>query len=337
MRALFGEALVDEIALYGDAKDCLMDREGELTEQYLEWLTKNRGLELATMALYVWLKEFRYREFCQTIAELDAKADENPSTAKLVIIPGMFYREFPELGGDGRLIQQIARRCGIEASIAPIASTGPLNENAQIISKIIQEHAGQKIWLVSISKGSAETGLALAGLVEIQRQCVQGWISICGIFNGSPVADIRLNRPFTRLVLKSYMKWMGADFRGIDDLRTTHAHWNKNLVNHGIETIHVQPVPLAGYVHPDLVKRYRQLAAKGPNDGTIYLNDLISRPGHVYPVWGVDHFFHDRTVVPLIYKLCHYLKNQSAGRNCRNESTENHNKPGGVACTVRAV
>jgi hypothetical protein len=328
MRALFGEALVDEIALYGDAKNRLMDRHGELTEQYLEWLTKNCGLKLATMVLYVWLKEFSHREFCQTISALGAEPDENPSTAKLIIVPGMFYQEFPELGGDGRLMQQIAQRCGIEASIAPIASTGPLEDNAQILSKIIQEHAGQKIWLASISKGSAEAGLALAGLAEKQRQCIRGWISICGIFNGSPVADIRLKRPFARLVLKTYMKWIGADFRGIDDMRTGHAGWNKNLVDHGIETIHIQP---------DLVKRYRQLAANGPNDGTIYLNDLITRPGHVYPVWGVDHFFHDRTVVPLIYKLCHYLKNQTSGRNCRNEVTEKNDKSGSAACTVRAV
>ncbi|MGD8568199.1 MAG: hypothetical protein PVJ39_08940 [Gammaproteobacteria bacterium] len=337
MRALFGEALVDEIALYGDAKDFLMDRHGKLTEQCLEWLTKTRGLELATMTLYVWLKEFRHREFCDTVSALDARPDENPSTVKLVIVPGMFYREFPELGGDGRLMQQIARRCGIEASIAPIASTGALEDNAQILSNIVREHAGQKIWLASVSKGSAEAGLALAGLSEKQRQCIRGWISICGIFKGSPVADIRLKRPFGRLVLKTYMKWIGADFRGIDDMRTGYPSWNKNLVDHGIETIHVQPVPLAGHVHPDLVKRYRQLAANGPNDGTIYLNDLITRSGHVYPVWGADHFFHDSAVVPLIYKLCHYLKNQSAGRNCRNESTENDNKPGAAACTVRAV
>ena len=322
MKPLFAEGMVDEVALYNDARQLLLQMRGRLSPEDLNRLTKEQGVNLSTMVLYTWLKDFRHKTFYRKISEMVVEADERPSDTRLLIIPGMFYREHPELGGNGKLIEQIAIRCGIECCIVPVESTGSLLENANIITQYIRQYANHRIWLASVSKGSAEIGLSLNSLEDKYRDNVKGWISLCGIFKGSPVADIRLNNPLTRTFLRTYLKCIGADYRGIDDLRTHHPWWKSDLICNTVEMIHVQPVPLAGYVHPGLAKRYQQLAVTGPNDGTVFLHDLITRSGHIYPVWGVDHFFRDRTVVPLIYKLCRYIKEQSPQRSNKNEKIE---------------
>jgi hypothetical protein len=54
--------------------------------------------------------------------------------------------------------------------------------------------------------------------------------------------------------------------------------------------------PLAQHLTNALARRcYRRVRHLGPNDGAgILLGDVCRLPGHVYPVWGADHYLRPR-------------------------------------------
>ena len=321
-KQLFAEGMVDEILLYEQAQAVLADLQYQLTTSILQELFKKQGIHLATMVLNMWLKEYKHKAFYQELAGMPVTPDLTPVPVKLLIVPGMFYKEYPELGGNGHFIRDIARRCGFDADIVETRSIGSIEGNIKQVQQAIIENSDQPLWLVSMSKGSAEVALALMELTEKQYAAVQGWVSLCGVLKGSPVADKRLRSPLRRTLFKGYAALTGLDYRGFDDLRSLHPWWSRLSLPENIEMVHLQPVPLPGYVHASLIKRYLELSLYGPNDGTLYLEDLIDYPGHVYPLWGVDHLFRDRDVIPLIYKLCHYIKNYHSKREHENEENK---------------
>src|SRR5207253_111089 len=97
--------------------------------------------------------------------------------APVVIIPGAFYREFPQSGADGRLVRAEAERLGFATDFVPLISLGSLRRNASILRDWLARDGRQNLILVSLSKGGAEVKLALAeaGADEIFRN-VAFWI-----------------------------------------------------------------------------------------------------------------------------------------------------------------
>ena len=328
MNPLFGSGFVDEIRLKEECTELLDTLQGVLTPQKLLQISQEYGIDKATVLLYEWLVQYRHREFNRHLSNLPTSIDDAPSDSKILIVPGMFHKEYPEMGGDGCIIQSIVQRFGFDAEIVPTHSTGDLQTNAGILQAAIKRQQGRPLWLISISKGSADSGLCLNQLQTHDKKSLRGWISLCGIFKGSPMADIRLNNPVNRLILKSYLKLKGANANAIEEMRCSNPLWQRNLDDCAIDLIHVQPIPIAAYVHAKLIKRYRQLSSLGPNDGTILLSDLIYRRGDIYPLWGVDHFFRDRAVVPLIYKLCRLIKSRDKQRKNNDEHIENTRRSG---------
>src|SRR5262249_34683079 len=76
--------------------------------------------------------------------------------------------------------------------------------------------------IISHSKGGPDT---LAALLKLSQQGkldrVAGWISIQGVFYGSPDADAVVNSRFKKTYAFCAVKCMGADFDSIRDLTTT--------------------------------------------------------------------------------------------------------------------
>jgi len=321
MTLLFGNDFIDDILLKKSTGKLLESVHGKLSKEFLHHVCKQFGIDTATVMLYQWITEYKHRDFCNYLANLRCEVVQPDSDVGMLIIPGMFYKEFPEMGGNGNIIKSIAEQFGFEAEIVPTQSTGDLLANAMTILDHIKSSERKPQWLVSISKGSAEVGICLNLLDTHLRKNIRGWISLCGIFNGSPMADIRLKNPLAKIVLRSYLKWKGANYQAIEEMRPSHLLWKQDLLAFDGPTIHIQPIPVASYVHARLIKRYRQLAEFGPNDGTIMLDDIIDRRGQIYPLWGVDHFFRDRDVIPLIYKLCQHIKSHEKQRTSTDEYT----------------
>ncbi|MBT8098394.1 MAG: hypothetical protein KJO82_01520, partial [Gammaproteobacteria bacterium] len=74
----------------------------------------------------------------------------------LIIVPGMFYREYPEIGADGELIAGIATKFGLNVLNAPTSSLGSIRENLEILHNFLTREVRRDFWLVSMSRGSAE-------------------------------------------------------------------------------------------------------------------------------------------------------------------------------------
>jgi len=323
---LFGNGFIDEVLLKEQCDNLLKDINGRLTPEVLSRILDEDGIDKATLLIYQWLREYQHRDFITMIDGFPSIAKKCQSSSKLLIMPGMFHKEYPELGGDGKIIQSITQRFGFDSEIVASKSTGDLEENADILRQSIRQSQNRALWLISISKGSAETGLCLKQLQQEDKNRIRGWISLCGIVNGSPIADVRLRYP-GKLIIKLYTWLLSANYRALEQMRTSNPVWQQNLSDFDGDLVHVQPMPVASYVHAKLIKRYRQIAHLGPNDGTILLDDLLKRRGHIYPLWGVDHFFRDPAVVPLIYKLCHYIHMRD---NKRNQPYEYHQDLHGV-------
>jgi len=320
MKPLFGSGFIDEIHLMRLTDDMLMAVDGNLSKEYLLQISTQYGIDTATVLLYNWIVNYKHRAFCRHIENLSTDIDAEPNASKVLIVPGMFYKEYPDMGGDGIIIKSIAEKFSFEVEIVPTLSTGDVSENANIITRHIQNAGNASLWIISISKGSADTGRCLQHLDKNGLSNIHGWISLCGIFNGSPMADIRLKNPLSKFLLKSYLALHGANYRSIEEMRPDNPLWSKKLDSFDGHFIHIHPMPVAAYVHAKLIKRYRQLASLGPNDGTVLLDDLIERRGHIYPLWGVDHFFRDRAVIPLIYKLCRHIKSLDKQRKSNDEN-----------------
>jgi len=234
-----------------------------------------------------------------------------PST-KVIIVPGALYVERPDVGGDGRLVREIAASFGLSSDIVPLHSTGGAIENAHLLQSWLGSHSHEKIILVSLSKGGAEVKLAFSApeAAALFRPVV-AWINVGGTLNGSPIANWIASSPFRSWLVRLQYRCRRRDFRFITDL----CHGKDCPLGSAfqpppnLKMISVVGFPLRRHL-TTLFSRFchRTLARWGPNDGTILLSDLLDWPEDIYPVWGADHYFRPESMARnLITALFHYL------------------------------
>ena len=310
-KPLFGSACLDEVDLFERAQSLQPDF-SVLSESKLREQTQAQGVALASVALYQKI----CTEFYGFIEELNQQAAEQFTVrqpVKVLIVPGMFYQQFPEIGADGQFIASILKRCGFEVDTVPTKSLGSIQDNALLIEKRIVEDESQNVWIVSLSRGASEVRLALQNLAgERVLTKIKGWLSLSGILSGAYLVDEILNRPMKKTLYRLYCRLIRADFRGLEELHTQHPFWSQAFPeNSHIEIIHVTPMALLPHLHPKLVERYHLLAAYGPNDGTVNIWSAYDFPGKIYPVWGCDHFLRSSKISALIYKLGRYINSKS--------------------------
>lgn len=295
----------DEVALH-EASQALVAQEGYVHNSQT---TELDNFDTATCALYHTLRQSHHAEFIRAVESMPTARLNGQNKIKFLIIPSLLYHEYPEIGGDGLLAQSIFSRNGFESELIKINSRGSVSENKAIIRETILKQQHRNIWLVSISKGTADLRACLQELSpdELTKN-LKGWVNFSGIFCGSILADIRTNNIFKRSILRLICRLVGANYALTQELATQHPYWQKPLnFLQQVKLIHVVAFPLQSHVQPLLSHRFKKLSQFGPTDGMIKLRDVVDYPGSVYPLWGCDHFARDQRVSNLLYQLCHYI------------------------------
>jgi hypothetical protein len=281
-----------------------LDRQDLPSAAELREIAAREGIDAATSLLYRSVLESPvHGPFIRRIEErrgLQPRPAWN-SQAILVIVPGVFYRENPRSGADGHVLREEAERLGCPTDLIPIASAGTLQQNAAIICDWLARQPRRPVILASLSKGGADLKMALAQPgAEAAFENVIGWISLCGILEGTPMAEWLLSRSPGAVLHRLYCRLRGQSLGFLEDLLYGAGHpldCELRLPAH-IRLVSIVGFPLREHLTRTLARRcHRRLTPLGPNDGGLVLADVCALPGLVYPLWGADHYLQPKSDV----------------------------------------
>jgi len=262
-----------------------------------------------TALLFQYVKRTNI-DFINSVDSFDVSKISINKNIKIIVVPGMFYKEHPDVGAGGEIVCEIGQEFGFQTSIVPTLSKGSVSYNTKLVKEVIQNEKSEYIWLVSFSKGSAEVRLALQDLAnssEIKK--VQGWISISGIPCGTPLATLKQKSFISKAIWGATSKVLRVDTSVSRDLSHDGILASPMKIPSRVKIVHVVGFPIRPHLHPELIKFYERLTPYGPNDGLTLLKDYMSIEGNTYPIWGLDHFLRGGTISSVIYKMCHYINN----------------------------
>ncbi len=264
-----------------------------LTPERMRTLTASEGCDFATALLHRRIVESeRHGLFLRALAE---PRDLAPKIGvRVVIVPGAFHRENPRTGADGRVAREVAEQLGLPVEVIPVSSTGSLAENADVICEWLLARRAGPLILVSVSKGGSDLKTALARPdAERVFERVSGWVNLCGILDGTPMADWLLSPSLLARANRFVYRIRGRSLDFLADMRRYPGcalDFPLTLPAH-LRAIHVVGFPLRRHLRNGLARRcHARLAAFGPNDGSILLADAARWPGQLCPVWGADHY-----------------------------------------------
>lgn len=271
-------------------------------------IARQHGLDFATALLYD--RVLRHPEHDAFFRLTTEKQESAATRAALVgIVPGAFFREHQNTGADGARVATIVESLNCRRECVPVQSFGSRAANAALIADWLQQHAHERVVLVSLSKGTADVkaALALPNAPDLFRNVVC-WVSLSGLSQGTPlVAWLRPQR-LRKLGVQLWLWWHGYRYSTVEELRHETdgplAKWPA-LPPH-LRVIHVVGFPLRRHLaHPWASRAYERLAALGPNDGGGFLlADVTELPGVVFPVWGADHYLEPAwDVAPMFRRL----------------------------------
>jgi hypothetical protein len=290
----------------------------------IQEIATREGIDAATTQLYQSVLESpQHGPFIHRVDEISARIVPRKwqAEAPLIIVPGAFYRENPRSGADGRLLREQAERLDCPTSIIPLASRGTLKQNARIICDWLLEHREQPIILASLSKGGADVKMALAepdAVVAFKN--VAAWVNLCGILNGTPMAEWLLSRNPAALLNRFYYTLRGQGLGFLRDLGYGPGRpLDRELqLPQQIRMVTIAGFPLREHLSSALARRcHRRLARLGPNDGSLVLSDVCALPGLLYPIWGADHYLRPKTDVhQFVLSVLQYLDEELQWRLC---------------------
>jgi hypothetical protein len=289
-----------------------------LSSDALREITQREGVDFATALLFDrFCKSPQRSGFIHKIDALRKSPGSLPATldAKVVIVPGALYVERPDMGGDGRIVREVAASLGLKTDLIPLASFGSVKTNAGLIRGWLKQHQQERIILVSLSKGGADLKMAMSesDTPELFHNVV-AWINVCGPLNGSRMANWILESRIRTWFFRWKLCWQKRDFQFVTDLRhggdapLGSTFWPPDSM---------RMVSLIGFpLHQHMTTKFsrfchRTIGSYGPNDGTTLLTDLHTVPGDIYPVWGMDHYFRPESEAKnLVAAILRYLTNK---------------------------
>jgi hypothetical protein len=313
-RTIFDAPLSDEIALSERARSYLPGLSSPPTSSEINRLCQTHSNDLAARVFYEGILKSQHGEFIRRIDSLPTQNTVNPRPGqKLIIVPGMFYKEHPEVGADGTLARTIADRFGFKSEIIALKSTGSITQNSDILAQRLEHEHTAPIWLLSLSKGSSEVRHYLQH--RRPNPNLQGWISVAGTPKGSPLVEAKLKSLGRRLFYRSLCAVTGVSYGAIEEMAPTHAYWRKAQWPAALDIIQVVPIPLSSHIQGMLRSRHKKLLRSGPNDGFVPVTDALELPGKIYPVWGSDHFMRTPKLCHLLYRFFNYIAQQKCKKD----------------------
>lgn len=314
MKKLYIGAPVDEVRLADDVMPLVHGLSGRVpsTEELRE-LTRSRGMDVATMLLYQSIRAAPpHAHFIRAVDAQPVHREHEPVDDKVLFIPALFHRHYPETGADAKLALDIAKACGFQVETIPVRSVATVAENADIVAGFLDKETAKRLWIFAVSKGSAEFRVFMQrypAAPAIAR--IAGWINACGLPAGCQIADHNLATPMRRLSYRLICRMFGSSIELVRELSTSHAFWRSPLaLPTGMQTINFMAIPLACHIQTSLVGRYSAISVNGPNDGMVSCRHSVVDGGVIYPVWGCDHFFRGPQVVQLLYRFFSWLRLQ---------------------------
>jgi hypothetical protein len=268
-------------------------------------------LDHATRALYARVRAAPKNRALWQAMEGDPPV-RHPVAAdlRIMLVPGILYRDFPGTGADGAVVREIAARLAIPFEIVPADGTEGLDRGAElIIARLLAVPETNRVLLFSLSKGSAEVRHALSrqqGQVAFRR--VHAWVSVSGLPLGTPTAETVFRRPLARLWLSAWFWFRHWRLERVRELLFHRPGASLEIPPH-LQFVQVAAFPLHSQLSDRRSRRFqRRLAAFGPNDGFAVLAELAALPGSLYPVWGADHYLRGGPDVSLaMTRLIEYL------------------------------
>jgi hypothetical protein len=312
MAKYYLSAPVDEIELARSVQPAVAALGGSVpASDELRELAATRGMDHATMLLYqAILASPRNRPFIEALEKQPPESTATPAGEKLLIVPALFHGHYPEAGADAALAARIAANCGFEVERIPVKSVGTVTENAAIIDRHLRAERAERLWIFSVSKGSADFRAFLHRYPEspaIPR--LRGWVNVCGLANGCQISAHNIATPLRELKYRAVCALFRVSFELMRELSPSHPLWREPLrLPAGARLFNFMAIPLPCHVQKSVMGRYRAISALGPNDGMVVCRDSILEPGPVYPVWGSDHFFRVPQVPAILYKLFRFLR-----------------------------
>jgi hypothetical protein len=285
------------------------------TARNIQEIATREGIDSATTQLYQSvLASPHHGPFIHRVDEICRRIGPQMwrTEAPVIIVPGAFYRENPRSGADGRILREQAERLGCPTGIIPIASRGSLKQNARIICDWLLQQQEKPVILASLSKGGADVKMALAELDAADAfKNVAAWVNLCGILNGTPMAEWLLSRNPAALLNRLYYTLRGQGLGFLRDLGYGPGRpldFELQLPQH-VRMITIAGFPLREHLTTALARRcHRRLTNLGPNDGSLILSDMCALPGLLYPIWGADHYLRPQTDVnKLVLAVLQYL------------------------------
>lgn len=308
IRPRFAAPLADEQGLRQSVAPLVAALAGRLPgPEELAAVGAERGLDLATTWLHEALLASAHGPL---LGRLDGppRAPAAPARVRVVVVPTLFWREHPEIGGDGQLILDVARRLGLSAERAPLRSVAGLEENAQRLLAHLERSDGP-LALVSLSKGGLDVKRMLARSgAHAALGRVTAWASVAGLTGGTPLVDRLFRHPALRLSWGLYLRWHGGSLGSLRGLGASQAeacepaavpaHWR---------VLSLPALPLRGHLQPGAVRGFERLAPLGPNDGLVPFWNAVVPGGEIGALWGCDHYVRrpglDRLIANLLVEL----------------------------------
>lgn len=264
-----------------------------LTPEVLCNLTVREGCDFATALLHRRIVESeQHGPFLRGLTKM--RESSHTPRVTVAIIPGAFHRENPRTGADGRVAREVAEQLGLPVAVIPVSSTGSLAENARVIGDWLLAHRDDALILVSVSKGGSDlkTALARPDAAHVLERVV-GWVNLCGILDGTPMADWLLSSHLLARANRFVYRIRGRSLDFLSDMQRFPGcalDFPLTLPAH-LRAVHVVGFPLRRHLRNGLARRcHARLESFGPNDGSILLADTPRWPGQLCPVWGADHY-----------------------------------------------
>ena len=216
---------------------------------------------------------------------------------KILFIPGFHYLSDPTSGADFSNQRRMMRELGLNVQLAATEEDGTIEENAEIIGRIVrsESRSHSKLILVSTSKAGPETALALGRILRPdETTSVRAWLSVGGLIRGTPLADRVTTWPKS-WISRILFSLESTDFRSVPGLTTSASRKRMNSIRLPPKILVVQYVaaPLSGDIAEDVKGRYTYLRKYGPNDGLTLLADELVPDGITIVELRFDHFYRD--------------------------------------------
>jgi hypothetical protein len=214
---------------------------------------------------------------------------------EVLFVPGFHYVTDPTSGADFAHQRQFFEELGIKVRLIRTEEDGTVEANAAIIAANLRSRrqGHHKILLVSSSKGGPEVALALGKLLSPDETTrVKAWISVGGLFRGTPLADFATRWPQSWIVRVMFL-YSRTGFQSLPGLTTkvSQTRLDEIKIPARIMLIEYIAVPLSGNIYGSVKSRYLRLRKDGPNDGLTLLADELLPNGISVIEPGLDHFY----------------------------------------------